>query len=236
MIRGFGVVVPAHNEQKLLANCLGALKSAAGALGVPPVHVVVVADSCTDRTEEVAREFGVDVVEVEVRSAGGARAAGFEAILDGRDRNLEGLWLCTTDADSEVPRNWFLHQMRREMEGFDAVVGTVIVDDWSEHSEITRRRYARQYVHAEGHPHVHGANLGLTAVALRAIGGFPALSLAEDHALVAALTKHDFQICRSAEAPVTTSARRDWRAPKGFGALLNSMDEPSWGRVLRLHS
>jgi glycosyltransferase involved in cell wall biosynthesis len=236
MIRAFAVVVPAHNEESLLANCVEALLRAARQGGVPPVRIVVVADSCRDATVDVARRYDVDVLEVELRSAGGARAAGFDFILIDNEIDGDELWLCTTDADSVVPEHWFLHQMRREAEGYDAVVGTVFVDDWSEHNLSTRRRYARHYVARDGHPHVHGANLGLSARALRTVGGFPPLSLAEDHALVAALVAHDFQICRSAAAPVMTSARRDWRAPEGFGALLNSMDESTWRRVLRLHS
>ncbi|MEO9181088.1 MAG: glycosyltransferase, partial [Acidimicrobiales bacterium] len=236
MIRAFGVVIPAHNEEILIANCLKALKYAAKQGGVPPVRMVVVVDSCTDATAEVADQYDVEVMEVQLQSAGGARAEGFEYIVASLDVDLEDLWLCTTDADSIVPEHWFLHQMRREAEGYDAVVGTVVVEDWSEHSNQTRRRYAKRYEARDGHPHVHGANLGLSAIALKAIGGFPPLSLAEDHALVAGLMKMDFQICRSAMAPVTTSARRDWRAPDGFGALLNSMDEPAWRRVLRLHS
>ncbi|HEY5438633.1 MAG TPA: glycosyltransferase [Acidimicrobiales bacterium] len=236
MIGAFGIVVPAHNEEKLLASCLGALKNAAKQGGVPPVRVLVVADSCADATADVARQHGVDVVEVNVRSAGGARAEGFKSLLESGEVDVEDLWLATTDADSVVPDHWLLHQMRMEAEGYDAFVGTVVVDDWSEHSAETKRRYARRYIARDGHPHVHGANLGLSARALLTVGGFPPLSLAEDHALVAALIEHNFQICRSATAPVTTSARRDWRAPDGFGALLNSMDEPAWGRVLRLHS
>ena len=37
------------------------------------------------------------------------------------------------------------------------------------------------------HPHVHGANLGVTAAAYLAAGGFSALRTGEDHALVRAL-------------------------------------------------
>jgi glycosyltransferase involved in cell wall biosynthesis len=237
MIRGFGVVVPAHNEELLLARCLRGLNSAAMQGGVPPVRIIVVADACSDATANVARANGVEVLEVNVRSAGAARSAGFERIVEESDVALEELWLCTTDADSVVPNHWFLHQAQKEALGYDAVVGTVVVDDWSEHAVFTPRRYARHYGSgSDGHPHVHGANLGLSASAYMTAGGFPPLALAEDHALVAALTRCDVRICRTGNAPVLTSARRDARAPHGFGALLEAMDSPQWEYELRTHS
>jgi glycosyltransferase involved in cell wall biosynthesis len=237
MIRAFGVVVPAHNEENLLDACLDALASAARQGGVPPVRIVVVADSCTDATADAARARGVEVLEVQLGNTGASRAVGLDLLVKSAEVPMEQLWLCTTDADSVVPDHWFLHQARKEALGYDAVVGTVVVDDWSGHSARAQRRYARHYGHAgEGHLHVHGANLGLSGEAYQTIGGFPPLSLAEDHALVAELVRHNLQICRTGNAPVVTSARRDWRAPDGFGALLNSMDDPEWERTIQSHS
>jgi len=237
MIRAFGVVVPAHNEESLLARSLHGLTTAASQGGVPPVRIVVVADACSDATVDVARSNGAEVLEVDLHSAGAARSAGFEHIVEKSDVAVEELWLCTTDADSVVPNHWFLHQAQKEALGYDAVVGTVVVDDWSEHSAFTPRRYARHYGSGmDGHPHVHGANLALSGSAYMTIGGFPPLALAEDHALVAALTKFHLRICRSGNAPVVTSGRRDARAPDGFGALLEAMDSPMWNHELRKHS
>ncbi len=237
MIRAIGVVVPAHNEESLLARCLDGLMFASKQGGVPPVRIVVVADACSDDTVEVARTMGTDVLEVELRSAGAARAVGFELIVGERDVPMDELWLCTTDADSIVPDHWFLHHAQKEALGYDAVVGTVVVDDWSEHASHTPRRYSRLYGPGrDGHPHVHGANLGLSGGAYATIGGFPPLALAEDHALVAALNQFHLRICRTGNAPVLTSARRDARAPHGFGALLEAMDRPTWDDELRRHS
>jgi glycosyltransferase involved in cell wall biosynthesis len=237
MIRAFGVVVPARNEELLLARCLQGLAVAARQGGVPPIRIVVVADACSDATVDVARSNGAEVLEVNLHSAGAARSVGFEHIVAASDVSVDDLWLCTTDADSVVPDHWFLHQTEKEALGYDAVVGTVVVDDWSEHATCTPRRFARHYgLGLDGHSHVHGANLGLSGSAYVAIGGFPPLALAEDHALVAALTQFQLRICRSGSVPVLTSARRDARAPDGFGALLEAMDSPQWGHELREHS
>lgn len=140
---------------------------------------------------------------------------------------LEALWLATTDADSRVPPDWFVRQLQCRTDGWDAVVGTVAVDDWSAHRAQTAAQFARHYGAArDEHAHVHGANLGLSAAAYRRIGGFPRLALAEDHALVAALTRCGLRIARPGDLPVVTSARRDPRAAGGFGELLCSMELP----------
>ncbi len=59
-IEAVGVVVPAHNEETLLPACLMALWRAADGIAAP-VYVLVVADTCTDKT---------------VAAAHGARGAG----------------------------------------------------------------------------------------------------------------------------------------------------------------
>jgi hypothetical protein len=72
------------------------------------------------------------------------------------------------------------------------------------------------------HPHVHGANLGFTASAYHAAGGFQPSRTAEDHALVASLTAANRGILRTTHVSVLTSARRQARAPLGFSPLLST--------------
>src|SRR4051794_10857255 len=50
------IVIPAHNEEAVLARCLRVLLA-----GSQPgeLDVIVVANACTDRTAEIAREAGV---------------------------------------------------------------------------------------------------------------------------------------------------------------------------------
>ena len=47
------VVVPAHNEERPLPDCLAAL--ARQTAGRDAIEVVLVADACSDATEQVAR-------------------------------------------------------------------------------------------------------------------------------------------------------------------------------------
>lgn len=66
------IVIPAHNEERVLARLLSALDD--GALS--DAEVVVVANGCTDRTADVARTFSVKVVETPVPSKVRALALG----------------------------------------------------------------------------------------------------------------------------------------------------------------
>jgi glycosyltransferase involved in cell wall biosynthesis len=226
VIREIGIAVPAHNEQERLPACLAALHTAASTPGVPPVRVVVIDDNSTDKTAAIARAGGAEVLSLVVNNAGAARAAGLDFMIRSASVSLSDLWLATTDADSRVPPHWLAQHVRSGFEGWDAVAGTVIVDDWSGHHHETVRQFAQLYgPPRDGHPHVHGANLGLSAVAYRTIGGFRPLAVAEDHALVGALTASGFRVARPGGLAVTTSARSDPRAANGFGALLRSMDE-----------
>ena len=216
--------MPAHDEQALLPDCLAALRRAAAQPGLPPVRVVVVADRCTDDTARIARAGGADVLEVDLRSAGAARRYGLDEAVETAPVPADQLWLATTDADSRVPPEWFVDQLRWRAEGWDAVAGTVAVADWSGHHGSVAHRFADQYAWTgPEHPHVHGANLSLTGTAYAAVGGFPPLALAEDHALIAALESRGLRVARAVQRPVVTSARRDPRAAGGFGALLTTL-------------
>jgi hypothetical protein len=80
-----GVVVPAHNEQEHLPACLATLRGA---------EVIVVADACTDRTAEEARQGGATVIEIGARNVGVARAVGVRELAElnrgSRNREITG--------------------------------------------------------------------------------------------------------------------------------------------------
>lgn len=203
-----GVVVPAHNEQEHLPACLATLR---GDL------VVVVADACTDRTAEMARRGGATVVEIDARNVGAARAAGVRELL-----RRGASWVATTDADTLVPPGWLNTQLGYAARGWDAVVGTVAVTDWTGHPPRRTAAYARHYPNDRAP--VHGANLGFTAHAYVTAGGFPAVPTGEDHALVNALERTAHRVLRTSRVSVVTSVRQQYRAPHGFGHLLTTLD------------
>lgn len=212
-----GVVVPAHDEGACIECCLLALRAAAQhpLLAGEPVEILVVLDSCTDSTGVIVARHPVQTLMVTARNVGAARAAGAEVLLSRGAR-----WLAFTDADTRVAPDWLAQQTALQA---DAVCGTVGVDDWSDHGEqaiFLEQHFKRTYCDADGHRHVHGANLGVSASAYRTVGGFSALASSEDVALVEALQKAGAVVAWSAAPRVVTSARRQARAPSGFASAL----------------
>ncbi len=79
------VLIPAHDEEGCISQTLSSLL----AQSMPPARIVVVADNCTDRTVELARQAGVDVFETVAnthKKAGGLNQALAE-ILPGQGDN-----------------------------------------------------------------------------------------------------------------------------------------------------
>ena len=226
MIEAIGVVVPARNEETLLPACLASLAATAAhpALAGVRVRVVVVLDSCTDRSAHVVRASRVRALEVEAGNVGVARAAGVADLLCQEPSvDRERVWLAMTDADTTVPYHWLPAQLALARAGADVVVGTVQVDAWEEHPPAMAQRFATHYATgfgSSGHTHVHGANLGVRASAYLRAGGVAALALSEDHALVEACSATGASVVRTADLPVTTSSRRTGRAAGGFADLL----------------
>lgn len=224
MIGAAGVVVPAHDEEELLPACLRAVRRAAAAISIP-VHVIVVADTCIDRTVATARAYGATVISIRARNVGVARAAGMTRLLGLTARHdPAATWLATTDADTLVPSGWLRRQLEYADAGWDVVLGTVTVADWDGHPPHVPDTFERRYAFGAGpHPHVHGANLGIRASAYLAAGGFPPLCTAEDHALLAAAAGAGCAVLQAGDLPVETSSRRQARAPGGFGHLLRTL-------------
>lgn len=213
-----GVVIPVHNEAALLADCLGAIQRAARdpRLDGEPVDVVVVLDACTDRSQAIAVRHGAQVISLDARCVGAARALGASFALDSGAR-----WIAFTDADTIVPPDWLAAQLAASA---DATCGPVSVEDWSAHPYGVRERFLQRYG-ADGKPHVHGANLGISSTAYRSTDGFRPLQQGEDTALVASLVARGGRIAWNASPRVTTSARWESLIEGGFASLLRELRE-----------
>jgi cellulose synthase/poly-beta-1,6-N-acetylglucosamine synthase-like glycosyltransferase len=97
----FLVLVPAHNEARVIGRCLGAIYADAR----EGDRVLVVADRCTDATAAIARRFGALVLERGPADEPG-RAAARQAGLD-RARELEWDAVVMLDADSVIAPGFF---------------------------------------------------------------------------------------------------------------------------------
>ncbi|SFP35614.1 glycosyltransferase family 2 protein [Variovorax sp. 770b2] len=215
-----GVVIPAHNEAERIGAALQAVLRAAAhpALLGEPVGVAVVLDSCSDSTDAVVAQYPVVGVALDARNVGIARARGAELFIASGAR-----WLAFTDADTLVSPDWLVKQLAEDA---DVVCGSIGVEDWGVcglEGSAVQAHFARHYVDADGHRHIHGANLGVSAEAYCRVGGFQPLACSEDVALVEALQAAGARIAWSAGPRVTTSARTDARARGGFGDTILAM-------------
>ena len=97
------VVVPAHNEEDFIGNCLSSIKKAETELG-SPVEIVVCLNRCTDRTEQIARDFGAVIVKEDGKNL--ARIRNFAAA------KATGDAVVTIDADSSMAPNMLVEVKR----------------------------------------------------------------------------------------------------------------------------
>jgi hypothetical protein len=222
-----GVVVPAHDEEALIAACVGSVLQAVADAGLPRsrVHVAVAADRCRDRTAPIARAMLVgtgSVIELAAGGVGAARRAGTAAVLHAfAAADPATIWLANTDADTTVPPSWLADHLRVAETGAVALAGVVRVDTFRGHPPIVPARFHEIYGGAhDDHPHVHGANLGVRADAYLAAGGWPVLTSGEDNRLWDALRAAGLAMISTRTVHVVTSSRTATRATGGFGQWL----------------
>ncbi len=87
----FSVIIPAHNEEKYIGRCIKSVIRAAGKVPCE-TEIVVVANRCTDRTEQIARHYGAYVVTNDKKCISSIRNSGVRA--------SHGRIIVTLDADS----------------------------------------------------------------------------------------------------------------------------------------
>ena len=213
-----GIAIPAHNEAQHIVQTLQSVQRSIVHYGQPAL-VVVVADACTDATVGLARPLVDHIIETDARDVGTARALGAQWLL------AQGVqWLACTDADSLVPSDWLSlqSQFQQQMQ-CDVFCGIVKVDDWGDFSpEVIKAFHATEP--QDGHPHIHGANLGISRNAYELAGGFRPAYAHEDVALVRRCEALGLRIVRLVQPSVVTSARRTPRAREGFGDFLLKLE------------
>lgn len=211
-----GVVIPVHNEAALLGECLESIARAARDPGLhdEPVEIVAVLDACTDRSAAIAVRRRAQIVSLDARCVGAARALGASFAIDSGAR-----WIAFTDADCVVPEHWLSAQLAADA---DVTCGPVRIEDWSAHPFGMQERFVQLYGRA-GAFHVHGANLGISAAAYRRTGGFPRLRKGEAEVLVASVARLGGRVAWDGSPAVTTSARWESTVEGGFASLLSDL-------------
>src|SRR5271169_930129 len=104
----FSVVTITLNEEAAISKVLGDINAATGG-----ACEIVVVDSSTDRTPEIAEKMGAKVIRQEPRGYGAAMKA---ALLAG-----SGDVIITTDCDDTYPMDMIPEFMKGIEEGYDIV-------------------------------------------------------------------------------------------------------------------
>ena len=92
----FSIIIPAHNEENYIGECLESIKLAEQEVSGNRVQIIVAANRCTDKTAEIARKFGAQVIDNQDKCISMIRNAGVRA--------AEGDIIVTIDADSRMTK------------------------------------------------------------------------------------------------------------------------------------
>lgn len=220
-ITRLAIVIPAHDEEQLLARCLTAMDASVRSLTASrpdiDVRVIVVLDACTDGSAAIAARFPVDVERIDRGLVGAARARGVDIALAGTDPATT--WIANTDADSAVPLGWASVHVDLAERGADLVLGTVR-PDFADLSDAQIVGWIATHEPGVAYGNTHGANLGMRADHYLAAGGFEAVAAHEDVILVDRLREAGAHTFATAACEVLTSGRAEGRAPDGYAAFL----------------
>jgi len=117
----FAVLVAAHNEEKVISGIIKSLKAQAYSRDM--FDIFVIADNCTDKTAEIARASGVEVIERfdnTKKGKGFALEYAFDYIFS-LDKGHE--YAVIFDADNIVDKNFLYYINRKINTGARAVQG-----------------------------------------------------------------------------------------------------------------
>jgi len=221
------VAVPARNESSTVAACIESIDLAARHVR-NEVTVVLAADSCTDDTARIAESVEVtacrlSVIEGTWGSAGATRAAAVNHGLSPLGGAAPAAWIANTDADCAVPPSWLrLHATMAW--SVDAIAGIVRLDPRTTEPRLLDAFDGSYRLDGGRHPHVHGANIGVSARAYRSVGGWcTSTAVGEDHVLWNALVAAGHRVRQATALSVFTSARVNSRVVGGFATDLEHL-------------
>lgn len=93
------VVIPVYNEEDYIESCLKSLKKQIDR----PDEIIIVDNNCTDKTIQIAKKYGVRIVQAKQQGMSYARNAGFSSA------KYEIIARC--DADAILPPSW-IHKIK----------------------------------------------------------------------------------------------------------------------------
>lgn len=118
-ITKLSVVIPAHNEQALIAQCIASVKQAGEAIDLP-VEIVVCTNRCTDNTAQIAESMGARVVDEPKANVARVRNTAIAA--------SSGDVIVTLDADSRLSKNYLQQVVKKINKGYIGGAGLMFID------------------------------------------------------------------------------------------------------------
>lgn len=103
----FSVILPCHNAEDRMRVALDSIRKQV----FRDYEIIVICDACTDRTADIAAEYGAKVIEVDYRNPGPTRSAGLDAAT--------GEWVLFMDDDDHWLHEYVLTQLCDELRDED---------------------------------------------------------------------------------------------------------------------
>lgn len=106
----YSIIIPAYNAEQHIRQTLESIR----AQSFTDYELIVICDSCTDNTEDVAKQYGAITANVDYHNTGMSRNKGIEL--------ASGEFILFMDDD-----DWFLHEfvleeLTKRLGGFDVVI------------------------------------------------------------------------------------------------------------------
>lgn len=126
----FSIIIPAFNEEKYLLDTLRAVRKACAGLSC---EIIVVDNESTDKTAQIARDFGVKLIAESEHNIAKVRNTGAD--------NSSGDVLIFIDADTIVPETLFQKIADRMTD--ENILGGAVAVEWGEFE----RKWMRYYLY-----------------------------------------------------------------------------------------
>jgi len=160
------VVIPAYNSERTICGCLKAIKQQS----LSPIEVIVVDDSSTDQTVEIAKEKAVVIPNIHRKGAGGSRNTGAYA--------TKGDIIVFTDSDCIPSPDWLQKICNAFKEegvgavagGYSSYEGRSFIGKFAFLELVRRRRKFPDYVET-----AVSNNFAVRSELFKEVGGFPEL-------------------------------------------------------------
>lgn len=177
----FSVIIPAHNEEKYIVYALEALNNMDFCKN--QFETIVVINGSTDRTEEIAAEYNVEIIIREICTPSKARNIGAS--------KAKGQYLAFLDADC-VPDPVWLSSALYRLKSEKCITGSkVVVPEkglWIERAWFARKNKTREEV-----TYINSGNLFIEREIFLRYGGF-------DESLISG---EDYELCLRLKSVLT---------------------------------